>query len=615
MTENINQSISNLHPTICNKLDKLRICVSDSDSKYKLFTFPNPNLEASKIEEMKIQLKPKGIFINSFKGGNIQISWFANEPSKYQSAESVELFNQIIDLIPAPMSWAKLISPIKSKSEKSAADNESIRSVFEHDISRIVYSAPFKKLQNKTQVIPFSDNDLVHNRLTHSIEVASVGRKMARIIADYAWETDVYPDDREEIINTFKCGEYNTAKEVFINNVADIVSAACLIHDIGNPPYGHQGEEALKETYEELLTSPAYSATLGKLAKLQPDIFKIEGNAQTIRLLAQNNNIDLSYATLAASIKYPRIYANDNSIYKKFNIYASELELFNQVMNNCGVPTIGENEYSRHPLVYVVEAADDICYGLFDFEDFVHLGFITEETYFDTLIEFIMPNLNSPMAKKTKGETIEEKRANYKQKNLSSKLNFTDLTSKLRSEAMNQMISNAVYAFKQNYEPIIRGAYNKVNHLLNAKGKINGFLDIYAHMMSQKPFEDTFGNSNDKLKSHSVNSGYNNINVLKNSLGGYEVMSELLKTYITALHNLHKLKSQMVLCTIDEEYLFEEIKTALRKRNASSWVDVLSEEQQIEQIRLLNDYLTGLTDNAALKLFRHIKGHEQITLS
>lgn len=606
----------NLHPAISNRLMELNIITSISADKnnvdilYRYFQFPNGNLDISSI---KAEAKQHGIFINAFENGDIRVSWFANDTAKYATIEMVELFNEIIDLIPAPMSWVKLISPIKSK--KQTIDREYIRGVFDHDNARIVSSSAFRKLQNKTQVIPLSENDTVHNRLTHSIEVASVGKKIARMIADSIWESYIYPEDLDQIVEIFRCANYSDGKEVFINNIADIVSAACLIHDIGNPPFGHQGEEALKETYEELLEHPNYIDTLGKLKNLQADLFKIEGNAQTIRLLAKNKNIDLTYATLAASIKYPRIYSDDSSsIYKKFNIYQSELELFNNILSSCGLSIASGNDYERHPLVYIVEAADDICYGLFDFEDFVHLGFITQETYCNTLIEIILPNLKAPTAKKIKGETIEEKRTNYKQNMSDEKLSFGNITSKLRSEAMHQMILNAVHAFKEKYEYIIRGAYTQQNKLLNASGKINSLLNIYEDMIASHSYKDSFKQSNKDLKNHSINFGYNNLYVLKNSLGGYEVMSELLKTYIAAIHNLKKLKSQMVLYTIPEDYLLPEIINSLKTKSSSSWTEVLSETQQIEQIRLLNDYLTGLTDTAALKLFRHIKGHEQITL-
>lgn len=612
MTTNTNNIIPlNLHPITCNRLTKLYIPAStNTDGKYHSFRFPNNNLDIGLLKE---PAKLKHIFINEQDNGYVEVLWFANDKTKYQSAETIELFNQIIDLIPASMSWAKLISPNKSKAQKDK--NEYIRNVFEHDISRIVHSVPFRKLQNKTQVIPLSDNDLVHNRLTHSIEVSAVGRRMAREIADYAWENYVDLDDHSLIAETFRSGGHESTKEIFMNNVADIVSAACLIHDIGNPPFGHQGEAALQETYDDLIRLPEYSATLGKLTTVQPNIFKIEGNAQTIRLLAENKNINLTYATLATSIKYPRTYNKANSIYKKFNIYESELELFNNILKNCGIPLANESDYSRHPLVYLVEAADDICYSLFDFEDFVHLEFISEDNYINILIEFILPNMISPKAKKVKGETIEDKRANYKQYILASDTNFANITSLLRTEAMNQLILNATYAFKEKYEFILSGVYTRQNGLLNAKGKINGLLDIYEQIMLKRPLNDTFSNSNDKLKSHSVISGYNNMNVLKNSLGGYEVMSELLKTLIVALHNLHKLKSQMVLSSIPENYLLNEIKLVLQKRNCVSWADALSDDQQIKQIRLLNDYLTGLTDNAALSLFKHIKAHEQITFA
>ena len=172
----------------------------------------------------------------------------------------------------------------------------------------------------------------------------------------------------------------------------------------------------------------------------------------------------------------------------------------------------------RHPLVYVVEAADDICYSLFDFEDFVHLGFISEETYSETLLDIIFANAKTPLAMRTLGETLEEKLSNYKQSLVG--MNFGNIANKLRSEALFQLILNAFHAFKEKYDYIITGTYTIDNQLLNAKGKINGLLDIYAMIMANHPVKDRFAKSNTGLKNTPVTAGYNNIAVLKNSLGG-----------------------------------------------------------------------------------------------
>ena len=608
-TEN---NMQNLHPDIQQRLYDLTVLTYISNNnktgiKYRCFKFPDRNLDIKDIKDLALG---SNIFINKFASGDIQVSWYADEPEGYKDAIVRDVFNKIIDMIPPEMSWSKLVNPCKSK--KQTIDKDYSHSSFEHDTLRIVSSAAFRRLQNKTQVVPLCDNDIVHNRLTHSIEVSTVGKKLARMVASYVWETCMPKNDVAVIAQYFggSCLNDEQVRELFTNNVADLVAAACLIHDIGNPPFGHQGEEALNETYTELLVLPEYRDSLGKLAKLEADIFKIEGNAQTIRLLAQNQNIDLTYATLAASIKYPRMHHQENSIYKKFNIYASEQELFNRILSSCGLNLVAGEDYERHPLVYVVEAADDICYSLFDFEDFVYLGFISEETYSETLLDITFANLKTPLAMRTPGETLEEKLNNYKQS--LAEMSFTNIASKLRSEALFQLILNAFHAFKEKYDYIITGTYTIDNQLLNAKGKINGLLDIYAAIMANHPVKDRFAKSNTGLKKHSVTAGYNNIAVLKNSLGGYEIMSQLLKTHIAALHNLNKLQSQMILLTAPTEFIHKSIRDSLNKRDARSWVEILSPQQQIEQIRLLNDYLTGLTDNAALRLFRHLKGHEQV---
>lgn len=610
---------SNLHTEITERLNLMNIHIHSSTNKkshreFHYFQFPNCNQDIQSIKELAAG---SDVFINAF-ACDIKVSWYANESEIYKTDCNRKLFHQIINLVPDSLSWVNLLNPNKSKKQQTKP--EYLRSSFEHDALRIVSSATFRKLQNKTQVIPLGDNDIIHNRLTHSIEVATVGKKLARMVAEYIWDNYIGEDDAQSIAESFcySVASHEAIKELFINSIADIVYAACLIHDIGNPPFGHQGEEALKETYEQLMAMPEYKESLSILNGEYPDLFKIEGNAQTIRLLSENTNIDLTYATLASSIKYPKMYSTEDSIYKKFNIYLSEEKLFNDILTNCGLNVAQGNDYKRHPLVYLVEAADDICYGLFDFEDFVHLGFISQEIYCDTMIEIILPNLNAPAAKNSsiQGNTIEEKRISYKENITKQNLKtFDSIASKLRSEALFQMILNAKHSFEKKYDYIMTGSYTKCNQLLNKKGKIHGLLDIYSAIMGDSPTEDCFARTSAGLKKHSVVSGYNNIAVLKNSLGGYEIMRELLETYIFALHNLDKLKSQMILFTIPEEYIFEDILEAIDKKNSKSWVTILSKKQQAEQIRKLNDYLTGLTDTAALKLFRHLKGHEQISIN
>lgn len=610
--KNIDLSDVYLHPEILERLVKLGLVVySVPHSKHSLnichcFKFHDCG---SEIQSLKEVASGCDIFIDKLDSYEIQVSWISDDIESYRTGEASNIFKQILDLIPKEMSWAKLLSPLKSKTKGSYPKRT--LGIFEHDSLRIISSHAFRKLQNKTQVIPMCNNDLVHNRLTHSIEVATVGKKLARMFADYAWETYITIDEVEQIRVLLNCGvERGSIKEIFINSVSDIVYAACLIHDIGNPPYGHQGEKALKETYEELIATKEYKDTLGELAHEYPDIFKIESNAQTIRLLANNKDIDLTYATLAASIKYPRLYNLNESIYKKFNIYESEQKLFKSIISQCDLKYISNNEIARHPLVYLVEAADDICYSLFDFEDFVNLGLISQDVYCNTLINIILPNLDAPLAKKTNGNTIEDKRCNYKK--LIQRLDVDDAFSKLRSDSLFQLMQNALYAINNKYENIMSGNYTIENKLLNKTGKINGLLDIYSSIMENSIKQDGFARSNSTLKEHSIIFGYNNLAVLKNSLGGYEVMSELLKSHIIALHSLDSLKSQMILLTMPDKYLHEDLREALVKRNAKSWVEVLSRKDKPAQVRLLNDYLTGLTDTEALKLFKHLKGHELV---
>lgn len=612
MSKQITIESLNVSQTIKDQINQLALKPNHNEDFF-CYLFPDTGIDLSAIS---LEAKQFGIYLQRFtnNSGYIRVSWHRSK-SKYDylSSESAQIFTKIFQLLPSAMSWDKLTTETKAKA-KFTTDKKFPRTAFEHDYDRIIFSHPFKRLQYKTQVIPLSGNDFIHNRLTHSVEVAAVGRDLARRIINDIWDEYMPLAEKDILIAKYSAtNNSEAAKERFINDIANIVSCACLIHDLGNPPFGHQGEKALSETYQELLANSQYIDTLAEYLKQAPDIFEIEGNAQTLRLINTDNSIDLSFATLASVMKYPALFypksenhpSTKKSIYKKFNVYQSEIELLKKIGDATGLISLNREQdiYARHPLAYLVEAADDICYGLFDFEDFVRLGFISQEEYCRILIKIIVPNSGKKLSQ-ISDKTLAVLRAE-KYDELTQYISFNDKVNKLRSEAMNQMISNACHAFKKYYHHIISGCYSLNGPMLD-KGRVNSLLGIYGQIIQSKHPDDDFHKTYKLLQESSRDNGYNHEGVLKNGLGGYEIMSHLLKCFIEALHQLNTYKSKMILGLLPEEYLLVDVKEHNSIRD-------LDENLQIEQIRLINDYLTGMSDNFACNLYKKLRGVEQVT--
>ena len=271
------------------------------------------------------------------------------------------------------MDWEALLG--KQRLNDPDAESQSGRSPFQQDLDRIVFSAAFRRLARKTQVHPLSDNDHVHTRLTHSIEVASVGRSLGTIVGS-------------EI-----AGSLNKP-EITADTFGDIVQAACLAHDIGNPPFGHSGEDTIGRWFNSSVNSPAiFGSDMKDIEK--NDLRYFEGNAQGFRILTQLENnrwsggLRLTYAVLGTFTKYPRssvVHPIPNDSYiggKKIGFFESERGYFEKIASGLGLIQRNEQLYywCRHPLAFLVEAADDICYAIIDIEDGFALGYLTfEET-------------------------------------------------------------------------------------------------------------------------------------------------------------------------------------------------------------------------------------------
>lgn len=256
------------------------------------------------------------------------------------------------------MNWDRLICDKRFGLEHYHDPKRGTRSDFQRDFDRLVFSSPFRRLQNKTQVFPLPGSIFVHNRLTHSIEVASVGRSLASEVAN---------ELRQKYADRSWCDK--------LHALGEIVSAACLAHDLGNPPFGHSGEKAISTFFSE-----GAGAVLEAefTADQWSDLINFEGNANAFRLLTHQfkgrrpGGFAMTYSTLASIVKYP--YESSLAGGKgKFGFFSSEKSDFKRVADEVGListPGVnGETRYCRHPLVYLVEAADDICYQVMDIED------------------------------------------------------------------------------------------------------------------------------------------------------------------------------------------------------------------------------------------------------
>lgn len=278
------------------------------------------------------------------------------------------------------MNWEKLLNSGRLGNRPSKAEKG--RSPFNSDHDKVIFSGSFRRLARKTQVHPLATNDHVHNRLTHSLEVASVGRTLAIRVGQTLHEQNRLP------------------QEIAPTDLGDIVQTACLAHDIGNPPFGHTGEEAIRYWFQ-------HEDALPFLDDLNPielcDLQNFEGNAQGFRVLTcsefhpYDGGLRLTYASLASFLKYPwtsvPAVSGNRPKRNKYGVFQSELAIFREVANAIGLKTMpGDDWFCRHPLVHLMEISDDFCYGLLDLEDGIDMGILEWEEVFEVLRPVLDPN-------------------------------------------------------------------------------------------------------------------------------------------------------------------------------------------------------------------------------
>lgn len=447
------------------------------------------------------------------------------------------------------MKWEYLLSQKRlGKDYIEKAYNSKARTVFQKDYDRIVFSSAFRRLQNKTQVFPMPKSDYVRNRLTHSLETASVGRSLGNLVGEFVLNKD------EKLSETYDFSDFGA-----------IVSAACLAHDIGNPPFGHSGEDAISSFFKRESSNKYFN----NLTQTQiSDLQNFEGNAAGFRIISNTPNaqsdivggLGLTYATYASFVKYPKgsfpnLKHTGKASLKKFSYFNTEESLYNSIAKELkiGTHTIEGNQYHfRFPLAFLVEAADDTCYTLIDYEDGFQEGLINfdeVESAFATILKEEWNEL------KPKYDRIYDK---------ISKINY------LRSRSINTLILQSVDAFKENENSILEGSFN------------NSLLDDIKST-----------NIINYIKNDSFKRIYSSETVLKIEAAGYKVLPELLSMFIEAIFNQDSAQNRRLLKLIPDIYLDKGRKPF---------------DNDYENLLNISMYISGMTDKYAVELFKQLNG-------
>ncbi|PXY41486.1 deoxyguanosinetriphosphate triphosphohydrolase [Flavobacterium cheongpyeongense] len=443
------------------------------------------------------------------------------------------------------MNWEQLLSLKKQgdTNKRLRIKQDDTRLGFEVDYDRIIFSAAFRSLQDKTQVIPLSKTDFVHTRLTHSLEVSVVGRSLGRLVG-------------KKIIE-----KYPYLKEVHgyhMNDFGAIVAAASLAHDIGNPPFGHSGEKAIGE-YFSIGKGLKYKDKL--TAKQWQDLIDFEGNANGFSVLTGSRpgiegGLRISYATLGAFMKYPKESLpkkpTNNIADKKYGFFQADKLFFQEVADDMGLianKEDGDIGFERHPLAYLVEAADDICYTIIDFEDGINLGLVSEDFALEYLIKLVKDNID--VAKYKLLETKE------------------DRISYLRALAIGTLINDAVDVFIENEEAILNG---KFPFALTDKSK-------YKAQM------------NDIIKL-SVEKIYQSREVIEKEIVGYQIIQTLLDKFITAFNNKYEGTAsnydKLILKMLPEKHQLEKGNLYERLLHICHYVSLLTDGNALELYEMIN---------------------------
>lgn len=439
------------------------------------------------------------------------------------------------------MEWKQLISNKRFGQEHKHAERHDDRSEFKRDYDRLIFSSAFRRLQNKTQVFPLPGSIFVHNRLTHSLEVASVGMSIGNDISRHVIRKQ--PE----------------LKDTLVEEIGTIVSAACLAHDLGNPPFGHSGEKAIQTFFSE---GPGQKIKSMVSSEFWDDITHFEGNANAFRILThrfkgrRQGGFVMTYSMLASIVKYPFASCLAGN-HGKFGFFASEAESYRKIADELGIfckSAPGEPlKYARHPLVYMVEAADDICYEIMDIEDSHKLKILSFAETEHLLLSFF----DEDIQQKIRQRIIDEELSDENEKVVY-----------MRASVIGKLENECVAAFLAHEEEILAGTFE-------------GSLIDHISERQKKAYK--------KCEKISYSKIYQSKPVLDIELSGYQIMATLMEVFVEAAVNPSRFYSKQLL------------------RRVSSQYDIENENLE-ERIMAVIDYISGMTDIYALDIYQKING-------
>ena len=440
------------------------------------------------------------------------------------------------------MEWKQLISNKRLGQEQRHTERHDDRSEFKRDYDRLIFSAPFRRLQNKTQVFPLPGSVFVHNRLTHSLEVASVGMSLGN-------------DVSQRLISM----RHPELRGTLFEEIGQIVSTACLAHDLGNPPFGHSGEKAIQTFFTE---GPGRELRQQVSPAFWDDITHFEGNANAFRLLTHQfkgrrpGGFVMCYSTIASIVKYP--YASSAASKKgKFGFFQSEQETYQRIADDMGIICISKSgeplRYVRHPLVYLVEAADDICYEIMDLEDAHKLKIITFEQASRLMLDFFDAETQQHILQRIESEQLTDK---------------NEQIVYLRACVIGKLENECVNTFIEHEDEILNGTFqgSLIDHISPLQ------RNAYRHCAEV-----------------SVQKIYRSRPVLDVELSGYKIMETLMQQMVEAVMHPDRYYSQQLIGRVSSQYHIDDPNLEVR-------------------LMAVIDYISGMTDVYALDVYQKING-------
>lgn len=457
------------------------------------------------------------------------------------------------------MTWNNCFSPKRFGLKNTSSD---IRTEYERDWDRIIFSSPFRRLQNKTQVFPLPEEAFVHNRLTHSLEVASIGRSLGKIVGKRFSELEDIKIDHD-------------ARSFYKNHLKNVIASACLAHDLGNPAFGHSGEEAISKYFKTRDTDRPEDKEFKSNFKYDEwsDLITFEGNANALRVLTlQRNDISrggfqLTYSTLGSILKYPcESLASSKGILhrKKYGYFKIDEEVFLDITKELNLiqdTSIKDKiSFKIHPFVYLVEAADDIAYNVIDFEDAHRLGLLSYDDVSDAFLKIISQSPQDDI------KWVKEQ-ADILKSDPNESISY------LRAKAINTLIYKCEEVFWKNKETILKGNYNK--SLIQDIPELKNIMEY--------------------IKESSFKKIYNARKVIELEIAGFRIMSSLVEDFVTSALTPADLRDKeqcKILGLLPGQFSFDECSSPYNK------------------VMHILDYISGMTDLFAFKLYRKLKGIE-----